>query len=327
MRRSALLPAAAALAALLAFNALLTPGFLALEWRDGRLVGSVIDVLDRAAPVAIVSLGMALVVATGGVDLAVGAVMAIAGAIAARAAASGAPPAAAMAAALGLALAAGLGNGLLVAALGLPPIVATLVLMVAGRGVAQLVTGGAIVPIDDPALAFVGGGTLLGLPFPVVLASAALVALSILARGTAAGLFIEATGGNPAASRVAGVAVRAVTLLVFAVSGLLAGLAGLVAAADIRAADANNAGLYVELDAILAVVIGGTALGGGRFSLSGAVLGALALQALTTTILSRGVAVEFTLVVKAAAVLAVAVLQSERARDALAARRARRRAA
>jgi len=316
-----LLPAAIALAALLAFDAIATPGFLALEWRDGRLVGSLVDVLDRAAPVAILSLGMTLVIATGGVDLSVGAVMAIAGAVAARL--DGAGSGAAIAAALGAALTAGLGNGLLVAALGLPPIVATLVLMVAGRGVAQLVSGGAILPIESPGLVFLGNDALLGLPFPVVLAAIALAALALLARRTAAGLFIEATGGNPAASRVAGVDVRGVTLLVFAASGLCAGVAGLVVASDIRAADANNAGLYLELDAILAVVVGGTALTGGRFTLLGSVLGALALQTLTTTILARGVAVEWTLVVKAAVVLLVALLHSERVREAIAARRRR----
>jgi simple sugar transport system permease protein len=183
------------------------------------------------------------------------------------------------------------------------------------------VTGGAIVPIDDPVLAFVGNGAVLALPFPVVLAAAALLVLSLVARRTATGLFVEATGGNAPASRVAGVDVRAVMLLVFALSGLLSGVAGLVVAADIRAADSNNAGLYLELDAILAVVVGGTALGGGRFSLSGAFVGALALQALTTTILSRGVAVEWTLVVKAVVVLSLALLRSERVRDAMAARR------
>jgi galactofuranose transport system permease protein len=321
VRSRAVLPAAIALAALLAFNALASPGFLALEWRDGRLVGSLVDILDRAAPVAIVSLGMALVIATGGVDLSVGAVMAIAGAVAARLGASGASPLVAIVAALGVALAAGFGNGLLVTALSLPPIVATLVLMVAGRGVAQLVSGGAIVPIDDPVLAFLGNESVLSLPFPVVLAFGSLLLLSLSVRRTATGLFVEATGGNATASRVAGVDVRAVRLLVFALSGLLSGVAGLVVASDIRAADSNNAGLYVELDAILATVVGGAALGGGRFSLAGAFIGAVALQALTTTILSRGVAVEWTLVLKAAVVLLLALLQSERVREAWAARR------
>jgi simple sugar transport system permease protein len=199
--------------------------------------------------------------------------------------------------------------------------------MVAGRGVAQLVTGGAILPIDDPLIAELGNGTVLGVPLSIALTIAALAIVFVLVRGTAAGLFIEATGGNAEASRVAGVPTGAVVLVAYSLSGGLAGAAGLVVAADIGAADSNNAAQYMELDAILAVVVGGTALRGGRFSLPGSVLGAVALQALTTTILTRGVAVEWTLVVKALVVLGVALLHSDRVREAASRRRARRAAA
>ncbi len=314
----------AALGLLLLFNGLFTEGFLRVEVRDGHLYGTLVDVLDRAAPLALVSLGMTLVVATGGVDLSVGAVMAIAGALAAGLVAR--PEYSvlgridtggtlwALLAALLVAAAAGAGNGLLVAAGGVQPIVATLVLMVAGRGIAQLLTAGQVVTFDNATFAALGSGHLAGLPAPVVVAAAAAAVVGLLARGTALGLFVEAAGSNPAAARCAGVPSGSVKVLAYALCGLLSGLAGLIAAADIRAADANNAGLYLELDAILAVVVGGTALTGGRFSLAGSLAGALLVQGLVTTILSRGVAVQHTLVVKAAAVIVVCLLQSPRFR-------------
>lgn len=318
-----------ALALLLALNLVhwdggrpaLSTQFFELQIVDGRLYGSLVDVLNRAAPVLLTALGMTLVIATGGVDLSVGAVVAIAGAVAATMLTqTAAGLAGVVAAALGAAVLAGLCNGVLVATFGVQPIVATLVLMVAGRGVAQLLTNGVIVTFERPDFAFIGGGWWLGLPFTVALAAGGYLLSGLLTRGTAAGLFIESVGGNERASRLAGVPVACIKLAVYAASGLTAGVAGLIVAADIKAADANNAGLYTELDAILAVVIGGTALAGGRFSLPGTFIGGLLIQTLTTSILTRGVPVEYTLVAKALVVLGVCLLQSDRVRAALARR-------
>lgn len=308
----------AALLLLLLANLLVNPRFFRIHVADGRLAGSPIDVLERAAPLAIVAAGMTPVIATAGVDLSVGAVMAIAGSLAALLAQHQLPALPVAGLVLGVAAAAGLWNGLLVVGLRVQPIVATLVLMVAGRGAAQLLTDGQIIPIERPELLLLGSGHLLGLPLAAVLAAASYLLAALLARGTALGLFIEAAGGNETAARLSGVPVGAVKLAAYAAAGAGAGLAGLIVAADIRAADANNAGLYMELDAILAVVIGGTVLTGGRFSLVGSLLGALVIQTLTTTILTAGVPVEFTLVVKALVVLAVCALQSEGFRAAAA---------
>ncbi|MCK4872733.1 MAG: ABC transporter permease [Phycisphaerales bacterium] len=315
-----------ALALVLGFNLLFTHGFCQIEVRDGRLYGSLIDIIDRAGPVMLVSIGMTLVIATAGIDLSVGAVMAIAGAVAAGLVAQpdysvlsnfdvGGSFVIAAVAALLISAIAGAGNGTLVAICGVQPIVATLILMVAGRGVAQLLTSGQIITFENESFAYLGNGFLLALPVTVSIVLVVFIIVSLLTRKTALGLFVEAVGGNPVASRHAGLRSGAVKIAVYTVCGLLAGLAGLIAAADIKAADANNAGLYIELDAILAVVIGGTALTGGRFSLAGSIIGALLIQALTTTILSRGVPVEYTLVVKGAVVIAVCLLQAERFRS------------
>jgi simple sugar transport system permease protein len=300
-----------ALAVILLADRIVSPQFFDLRFQDGRLFGSLIDVLNRGAPVALLSLGMVLVIATRGIDLSVGAVMAIAGAIAASLADSHALPVV-LAAALGAGLVCGLWNGVLVAVFGIQPIIATLILMVAGRGIAQLITEGRIVTFTSGDLVWLGNGSVLGLPAPVVLLIGMLVVTAAVVRGSAFGLLIEATGGNARASELAGVDTRATILAVYAWCGLCAALAGIIAAADIMGADANNAGLWLELDAILAVVIGGTSLFGGRFSLVLAVIGALIIQAMNTGILLSGYPPELNLLVKAVVVLAVLLLQSSR---------------
>ncbi len=300
-----------ALIVILIVDRVVSPQFFDLRLQDGRLFGSFIDVLNRGAPVALLSLGMVLVIATRGIDLSVGAVMAISGAIAASLADSHGLPLV-LTAALGAGLICGLWNGILVAVLGIQPIVATLILMVAGRGVAQLITDGRIVTFSSPDLVWLGNGSVLGLPAPVAIAAGMLILTGSVVRGSALGLLIEATGGNARASELAGVGTRAMILAVYVWCGLCAALAGVVVAADIMGADANNAGLWLELDAILAVVIGGTSLFGGRFGLLLAVVGALIIQAMNTGILLSGYPPEFNLLVKAVVVMAVLLLQSPR---------------
>ncbi len=303
-----------ALIVILMVDRAVSPQFFNLHLQDGRLFGSVIDVLNRGTPVALLSLGMVLVIATGGIDLSVGAVMAIAGATAASLADTHSLPIV-IASALGVGLVCGLWNGFLVAVLRIQPIVATLILMVAGRGIAQLITEGRIVTFTSPDLVWIGNGAVLGLPTPVVIAMGMLLVTAAVVRGTALGLLIEATGGNARASELSGVGTRAMILSVYVWCGLCAALAGVIAAADIMGADANNAGLWLELDAILAVVIGGTSLFGGRFSLVLAVAGAMIIQAMNTGILLSGYPPELNLLVKAVVVLAVLLAQSPRIGD------------
>jgi len=305
------LPQILALMAILAIDRLVSTQFFDLRLQDGRLFGSLVDVFNRGAPVALLALGMVLVIATRGIDLSVGAVIAISGAIAASLADAHAWPVA-VAAALGAGLLCGLWNGFLVAVLGIQPIVATLILMVAGRGVAQLITEGRIVTFTSPDLIWFGTGSVFGVPAPIVIVAGMLLVTGLVVRGSSLGLLIEATGGNPRASELSGVGIKVMIVAVYVWCSLCAALAGIIAAADIMGADANNAGLWLELDAILAVVIGGTSLFGGRFSLVLAVCGALIIQAMNTGILLSGYPPEFNLVVKAAVVLVVLLLQSPR---------------
>jgi simple sugar transport system permease protein len=311
-----------ALALLLLLDLLFLKGFFHIEIRDGRLFGTPLDILNRATPVALVSIGMTLVIATGGVDLSVGSVLALAGAVTAVLMSQKhcSMPVSVMIGLL-VALAAGIWNGLLVAYLQLQPIVATLVLMVAARGLALMT--GEHVAVDNRAFDFIAHGQLLGIRFTFVLVAAVFFLTALLTRRTAAGLFIEAVGGNATASEFAGVNAKLVTVLVYLFSGLCAGIAALVVASDIHESDSQKAGLYLELDAILAVVIGGTALTGGRFSLIGSLLGALIIQTLTTSINSTSVTPQAALVVKALVVLVVCLLQSDALRSRMKALRTR----
>ncbi|TDD63432.1 ABC transporter permease [Kribbella antibiotica] len=309
MNRRLLWPAVV-LALLLLLNLFFTPGFLSIEVKDGHFYGSLIDILRFGAPLVLVSLGMTLVIATGGIDLSVGSVVAISGALACLAISEGTGVFAAVALAVAVALVLGAFNGFLVAVVGIQPIVATLILMVAGRGLAQLITDGQIITVTDASFKVIGGGYLFMLPFGILLALVVLAATVFLTRRLALGLLIESVGGNAEASRLAGLRSRGILITVYAFAALCAGIAGVMVASNVSSADGNNAGLWIELDAILAVVIGGTLLTGGRFSLGGTVLGALVIQTLTTTIYSIGVPPETTLLFKALVVAAVCLLQS-----------------
>ncbi|TCW12280.1 monosaccharide ABC transporter membrane protein (CUT2 family) [Raoultella sp. BIGb0138] len=306
------MPQLIALILVLVVDSLVSPHFFQIVLQDGRLFGSPVDILNRAAPVALLAMGMTLVIATGGIDLSVGAVMAIAGATAASMTVSGHSLPVVLLSALAAGALAGLWNGVLVAVLKIQPFVATLILMVAGRGVAQLITSGQIVTFDSPHLAWLGSGSLLLLPMPVLIAAMTLLLFWLFTRKTALGMFIEAVGINIRAAKNAGVNTRIVVMLAYVLSGICAAIAGVIVTADIRGADANNAGLWLELDAILAVVIGGGSLMGGRFNLLLSVVGALIIQGMNTGILLSGFPPELNQVVKAVVVLCVLIVQSPR---------------
>jgi simple sugar transport system permease protein len=305
-----------ALVALLLLNFIFTPSFFSLRLQDGHLFGSLIDVLRNGAPTLLIALGMTLVIATRGIDLSVGAVAAIAGATACTYIASGGNAFVAMALALALCLVLGLWNGFLVSVLGIQPIIATLVLMTAGRGLAMLITEGQIITVNDDTFSALAGGFVV-LPIAILIGLAVLGAVALITRRTALGLLIEAVGVNPEASRLAGVRSRTIIWTVYVFCALCSGIAGLMIASNVHAADANSAGLWIEMDAILAVVIGGTSLAGGRYSLTGTLIGALVIQTLTTTVYTIGVPPETTLVFKAAVVIMVCLLQAPRLTGAL----------
>ncbi len=300
-----------ALAVLLAFNAAFTTGFANLEMRDGRLYGAIVDILKNGSPVMLLSIGLTCVIALGGIDLSVGSVMALSAAAAAKLITEHDQPfAVAMLAGLCVGLACGLLNGVAVRWGRVAPIVATLVMLLGARGIAQVLTGGQKVPFENAAFASLAQGTLLFLPAPLwVVAGVASLAAIALRRATI-GWQLQAAGVNARAAAYSGLPIGRITLVAYGFAGLCAAIAGMIAAADISEADVANAGLYMELDAILAVVIGGTLLTGGRAQVLGSLVGAVFMQTLTVSLLMRGVQAEHTLLIKGAAVLGVCLLRS-----------------
>lgn len=304
-RPGSTLTALLTLLALIAFNAAFTPNFLSVQTLNVNLT--------QVAAIVIVAVGMTLVIATGGIDLSVGSLMAISGALAPLLFMnpSLSPP-------LGLALAftlpvlaagvGGLFNGALVTRFRIQPIIATLVLYIAGRGIAQVLTNGNLQSFRNPTFEYLAYGRPLGIPFQVIVMILVVVLAAWLVRATVFGRHLEAVGDNEAAARLAGVPVDRVKGTVYAVSGLLAGLAGLIVVAINRSSDANQVGLNMELDAIAAVAVGGTALTGGRAHVIGTLLGACIIQLIRYTLLARGVPDAAALIVKAVVIVAAVYL-------------------
>lgn len=293
-----------ALAALLLFNIAFTSNFLSLQTFNVNLT--------QVATIVIVALGMTLVVATGGIDLSVGSLMAIAGTLAPLLFLHVAGPAGLLAAFVLPLLAAtlcGLFNGWLVTRWRIQAIVATLVLYIAGRGIAQVMTNGQLQTFSNPGFQWIGTGRVLGVPVQVVLMLVLVAVVAWVLRATLFGRQILAVGGNERAARLAGVPVQRVKLAVYALSGVLAGLAGLVAVAINSSSDANLVGAGVELEAIAAVAVGGTLLSGGHASISGTLAGAMFIQLVRYTLLAHGVTDASALVVKSAIIVLAVYLQ------------------
>lgn len=310
-----------AILALLALNVIKDPTYLALSINpnNGNLVGNLIDILRQAAPVMMIAIGMSLVIATGGIDLSVGSLMAVAGAVSMEFLSAAGDSFGAALAAVGLALVItgilGAVNGLLVAYVGLQPFIATLVLMLAGRGIAKVITGGQNTTASNDAFRWIANGFVIGIPVVFILAVLIVVAVGWVVRRSALGLMIEAIGINPRASRMAGIKPKGLLLTAYILSGILAGVAGIMSVGSVMTVDISRTGYQLELDAILAVVIGGASLAGGKFSLSGAFVGALLIATLDKTVLYLGVSSSATPAFKAIVIVVLCLLQSQRVRS------------
>ena len=319
----------AALFLILLFDFIFIPGFFTIENRDGNLYGSLIDIFRNGSTIMLLAIGMTLVIATAGVDLSVGAVMAIAASVAGILMNPSAlrnevffvtdpnytfqPLWVVIGAALIVAIICGLWNGVLVAYMRIQPMVATLILMIAGRGIAQLITNGLRVQITYRPYAFLGQGWII-LPFSLYIVAFVYAGTWLMTRKTAIGMFIESVGINFRSSFFSGIDEKKIKLLVYMFCGFCAGIAGLVASSNIRTSDANNIGLTTELDAILAVVIGGGSMAGGRFSLLASMIGALVMQAITQSMYAIGVPAFALQAIKAVVVVLVILLFSEQVR-------------
>jgi galactofuranose transport system permease protein len=291
-----------AFALLVLFNAAVTTNF--------ATTATLFNLLIQVAPVLIVSLGMALVIGTEGIDLSVGSVMAIASAIVPLYLGYGWPVAVLIALVVGTL--AGVLNGSLVAFVGMQPIIATLALFVGGRGLAQVLVGGQLQIVSDPSFLALGQAEVLGIPIPVIIAGVLALIVGFVVRRTTFGRYVLAIGGNRAASYLSGHPVRAVLVAVYAISAALATIAGVLATARLSAGDPSTIGILIELDAIAAVVVGGTPLSGGKVSVAGTVMGALVMQVITATFIMNDLPFTYAQILKAVIILLAVYIQRGR---------------
>jgi len=301
----------AALTALVVLNVAITPNFLNMQTLAVNA--------SQVSTIAIVALGMTLVIASGGIDLSVGAVMAVAGALAPILFLSDwalANPALGLFAAITLPLCVaaicGVFNGTLISLLGVQPIVATLIFFISGRGIAQVMTNGNLQTFNNPSFTWLGTGRILGLPVQAWIALVLMLVIAWVVRRTLYGRYLLAIGGNERAAALAGVPVTRVKIATYAISAILAGLAGLIVVAINSASDAARIGQLMELDAIAASVVGGAALSGGRAPILGTVLGAVFIQLMDYTLIANGIPDEATLIVTAGIIVIAIWLQSGR---------------
>jgi ribose/xylose/arabinose/galactoside ABC-type transport system permease subunit len=287
---------------LVIFNLIVTPNFAS--------VATLSTLLITVSPIVLVSLGVALAIGTEGIDLSVGSVMALASAFLPLYLGYG--WLVGLSVALLVGALAGLVNGSLVAFVGVQPIIATLAMLVGGRGLAQIFAGGRSLLVTDPVILWLGQGRLFGIPAPVIVAVAAVLLVGFLVKRTTFGRYVVAIGGNRSASYLSGHPVRRTLLAVYVISGILAALAGVVATARLGASDPSNIGLLIELSAITAVVVGGTPLSGGKVKVIGTVMGALLIQLISNTFIANNLPFTWAQVLTAAIILVAVYLQKGR---------------
>lgn len=306
--------------------------FFSIKINNHVLYGSIIDILNRSSELVILAMGMTLVVASSrGTDISVGSVMAISGALIVRCLGESYDGYAMLplfAVIIGLmgSIACGAFNGLLVARLNIQPMVATLILYTAGRGMAQLISArnvmdsaGNIISRATGVILYVRmqsfrnvGAFIPGcvIPTPIFIAIGFVLLTYLLIRYTAFGTYVKAVGINPKAARLVGINSVLVMFICYVYCGLSSGVAGLIASSRIYSSDANNIGLNLEMDAILAVALGGNSLAGGKFNIFGSVIGAVTIQALTTSLYTIGVPANQLPVYKAIVVILIVLFQS-----------------
>ena len=333
--RSKIFWAVVAEVVILIVSMILKPDFLKIIVNEGTgmLYGVPIDILNRSSEITIIAMGMTLVIALGGTDLSVGALVAVSGAMALKFLRWDVlqyptpgdytimPFYLVILVPLVVCTLMGAFNGVLISKLGMQPIIATLILMVAGRGIAQIATNGKQFTTMYTPFQVIGQGRLFALPMHFIITVVVVLLVALFTRRPSFGMFVESVGVNPSASRVSGLMSGRIILIAYMITGFLSGIAGLIYSSRISSCDSNNAGVNNEMNAILAVVIGGTSMSGGKFSLAGTLIGSLVIQTIVTLVYFFGVVSEAIMAFEAMIIAVVIVLQSEPVRKAMASRR------
>ena len=302
-------------------NVITTPTFFNISITNGLLSGYIPIIFDEASKLVIVALGMTLVTAvSGGQDISVGSIMAISAACCGlllngseyRTEVFHNPYWLAILAGLLGGAACGAFNGFLVAVLKIQPMIASLILFTAGRSIAKLITHSQTVYIMNPVFKYLGV-QIPGIPIrTTIIVSLSMVLIVVLVvKLSSLGLSIESIGINSSAARLVGINSTLIKFMAFVICGILCAVAGLMSSSSLGSVNSDELGRYIELDAILAVALGGTLLGGGKFSLAGSVIGAYTIQAITTTLYAMQVRADQLMVFKAIIIVVIIVVSSE----------------
>jgi galactofuranose transport system permease protein len=306
-------------------NVITTPDFFNITITNGLISGYIPNILDQASTLVIVTLGMTLVTAvSGGQDISVGAIMAIAASCCGlllngpeyRTDVFHNPYRYALIAGLIGGALCGVFNGFMVAYLKIQPMIASLILFTSGRSIAKVITHGQTVYNMNPVFKYLGV-QIPGVPIrtTIIVTIGMILLVVLLVRGTSLGLFIKSVGVNSSAAYLVGLNSQTIKLITFTICGVLAGVAGLVGSSGVGSVNAGELGLGIELDAILAVALGGNMLGGGKFSIAGSVIGAYTIQSITTTLYAMSVRSDQLYVFKAVIIIFIIVVSSDVFKD------------
>lgn len=288
---------------LIVFNSIFTPNF--------AKVNTLLNILIQVSTVMLISLGMTVVISSGGIDISVGSIMAITSITSAKSLGLGVYPAMLLGLCVGALF--GLLAGFLIAKFRIQPIIVTLTFMISGRGIAQVINDAMLLNFIEPKFSFFGLHRFWGvLPIQVVIMVIAIIIMYFVMEKMTFGKYVQAMGDNYKAARLAGINTFLTTMFIYVISATFAGMAGLMETARLSAADANAIGRMIELDAIASVAVGGTSMNGGRANVIGTVIGALIMQIITVSVNMNNIPYSYSLVLKSIIIIVAVYIQRER---------------
>lgn len=290
----------------LILNAVITPNFFSM--------GTVCNIIVQSCTIILTGMGMTMVISTGGIDISVGAVMALSGIVTVKMLSHGV--AAAVITAVLVCCVSGMIAGFMIGKLRVQAMVVTLALMIGVRGVAQVLNDAKIIYIsgnNENAFKLLGSAKIGGIPVQIIPIVLAVIIVWFVLEKTILGRHIQAVGDNPYSAQLAGINSAKTLMIVYTSSAALAAIAGIFATSKIGAADGNSLGLLAELDAIAAVAVGGTSMSGGRAKIFGTVIGALIMLLITITVNMNNITYEYAQVLKAIIIIFAVYIQRDKA--------------
>lgn len=287
---------------MLLFNVLITPNFFSII--------TIWNLIIQSTAILFVALGMTFVISSGGIDISVGSIMSISAMLTVKLMPTiGTIPAIFLGLVMGTVC--GLFNGLIISVFKIQPIIVTLTMMIAGRGIAQMISAGNILPFADPVMEFIALRRVFNfVPIQVVYVIVAIIVFLFMARRSVFARYLEAIGDNYTGAKLAGINIVFFTTAVYTMNGMMSALAGILTAARTSAADPDTIGKTIELSAIAAVAIGGTPMSGGKAKVVGTFIGVLIIQLISITINMNNISYDWSLILKTIIIILAVYIQN-----------------